>query len=601
MTPARRSAVGLDGRVITGRGYRLEVSDHGPRAVLRDAAGRVWSDLSLLASVDRVGAQDESVTPGAPTVERISASEVIVELSCETPAWDGKTVRLRCRPDAVRLTVTVSGSGVLTGARLLGGSAMLGNGACGTFRSSIGYRSVFSPSPTEPVAFVRDARQPAVLGISGDASPGRLHAVFSPPPLCLVWGSGEPRGPLDIPDGDWLAVGVHAPASDLRFTEMRYAPVDDGFLIELDYDAHTEVAGEFTTPAVVLRPATSPWQALHDYRDDHPAGRRADAAGPARGAAPSWWSEPIFCGWGAQCARAAGEPAAAFARADVYDDFLAALAAHRVRPGTIVIDDKWQAEYGTAEPDPARWPALGAWIAERHAAGQRVLLWWKAWDPEGLPAEECVLDTRGRAVAVDPESRAYRARLRRIVAHLLGPGGLDADGFKVDFTQRAPVGHALRRPATSDGTWGIALLHRLLAELYQAATSAKPDALIVTHTPHPAFADVCDMVRLNDVLERDAGGAVVDQADQMRLRRAVVRAVLPHHLIDTDQWPMLDLGQWRGYLRAQAEDGVPALYYVDAIDRSGERLGSADLAAVARQWSWYRRRRSLPDPVADPR
>jgi hypothetical protein len=277
------------------------------------------------------------------------------------------------------------------------------------------------------------------------------------------------------------------------------------------------------------------------------------------------------------------------ARQDRYDAWLGRLAAHGVVPGTVVVDDRWQLAYGTAEPDPGHWPDLRGWIAERHAAGQRVLLWWKAWDPTGLPADECVTDPAGRPIAVDPGSAAYRARLTATVARLLGPDGLDADGFKVDFTQRAPAGRGLRRPgAPADAPWGIAALHGMLDTLYRAAKAAKPDALVVTHTPHPGFGDVCDMIRLNDVLERDPTGAVVPAVDQLMFRHAVVAATLPHHLVDTDQWPIADRSQWRAYVTAQSRLGVPALYYADRIDRSGEQLTDDDLALVARTWRRYR-------------
>src|SRR5581483_3513776 len=93
--------------------------------------------------------------------------------------------------------------------------------------------------------------------------------------------------------------------------------------------------------------------------------------------------------------------------------------------------------------------------------------------------------------------------------------------------------------AHSGGAWGIALLHELLATLYAAAKAAKPDALVVTHTPHPAFADVTDMIRLNDVF----GG--IDVVAQMTFRADVVRAAVPELPIDTDDWPMPDKRSWR--------------------------------------------------------
>jgi hypothetical protein len=271
----------------------------------------------------------------------------------------------------------------------------------------------------------------------------------------------------------------------------------------------------------------------------------------------------------------------------VYDEFLELMRGAGLTPGTIVIDDRWQAEYGTATPDETRWPDLAGWIRERHAAGQRVLLWWKAWDPRGLPVEECVTDAAGRPVAVDVANPAYLERLRAIVTTLISPGGLDADGFKVDFTQRSPSGRTLR---ATPGTWGIAALHRLLKTLTDAAHAAKPDSLVVCHTVHPSFGDVVDMVRLNDVLKHDVAGRPVPVVDQMRFRHGVVTRTLPDHLVDTDQWPMPNRREWLDYTALQPDLGVPALYYLESIDRSGERVEAADLAVIRRTWDAYRRR-----------
>jgi hypothetical protein len=277
--------------------------------------------------------------------------------------------------------------------------------------------------------------------------------------------------------------------------------------------------------------------------------------------------------------------AADLARQDVYDEFLATMDDAGLDPGTIVIDDRWQASYGAATVDTARWPDLRGWICQQHRSGRKVLLWWKAWDPEGIPDDECVLDPSGRPVAVDVANPAYLERLAGIVTHLVGRDGLDADGFKVDFTQRAPSGMSLR---AHDGAWGIAALHMLLATIHRAAKAAKPDALMVTHTPHPSFGDVCDMVRLNDVLERDNAGDRVHVVEQLRFRHAVATHSLPGHLVDTDQWPMPDRDSWRAYVEVQAELGVPALYYLESIDASRERLSADDLALVARTWKEYR-------------
>ena len=148
-----------------------------------------------------------------------------------------------------------------------------------------------------------------------------------------------------------------------------------------------------------------------------------------------------------------------------------------------------------------------------------------------------------------------------------------------------PTGRTLQG---HEGTWGIAALHRLLKTLTDAAHAAKPDALVVCHTVHPSFGDVVDMVRLNDVLKRDPAGLPVPVADQMRFRHGVVTRTLPDHLVDTDQWPMPNRREWLDYAALQPQLGVPALYYLESIDRSGEKVEADDLALIRRTWDTYR-------------
>ena len=593
---------GPAGVLVTTDAYQLLVSGDRASAALSGADGIPWLELALLGDAHRTDGRDQSHDVQRPRLRR-HPHGFEVSVSASSPVWGSKTVRLACCRDRVELSVQVAlppgaAPALLSELTLLGGRAVLGSGACGTFRSAARFAAYFSPTPTEPVQVVRPAGIPSTLGVVGDASPGRLNAVFSPPPLCWALGRTLPTSAADVPPGPWLGMSLEAPVEQLTFTTAAYEPLDGGFLLRLDYEGHTTVAQEFTSPLLVLRPAASPAEAVERYREALQARGWAPPSARAQDQ-PSWWSRPIFCGWGAQCARAArathdrrtGEDAAAtvtraadLARQDVYDQLLATLAAAGVDPGTVVVDDRWQAQYGTATVDDTKWPDLHGWIAAQHRVGRRVLLWWKAWDPGGLPADECVTDPAGRPVSVDVNSPAYAARLESTIRLLLGPDGFDADGFKVDFTQRAPSGESLR---AREGPWGIAGVHALLGALHRAAKAAKPDALIVTQTPHPSFADVCDMVRLNDVLERAPDGSRVDVVEQLRFRAGVARAALPGHLIDTDQWPMPSREQWHAYTAAQGLLGVPALYYVEGIDTSGEPLTHADLVAVARAWACY--------------
>ena len=81
---------------------------------------------------------------------------------------------------------------------------------------------------------------------------------------------------------------------------------------------------------------------------------------------------------------------------------------------------------------------------------------------------------------------------------------------------------------------------------------------------------------------------LVPVVEQLEFRAAVARTALPHHLIDTDQWPMPDRESWLSYLAAQTDLGVPALYYAERMDRSDEIVTADDLAAVADLWARYR-------------
>jgi hypothetical protein len=278
-----------------------------------------------------------------------------------------------------------------------------------------------------------------------------------------------------------------------------------------------------------------------------------------------------------------------------YDGFLGVLAANGVVPGTVVIDDKRHRAYGTCEPDTVKWPDLGGWIAGRHDAGQRVLLWYKAWDAEGLPAGACVTSEAGSVLGLDPSNPAGEAAIRDAVARMLSPDGLDADGLKIDFTARTPSGVATR---SRGGEWGVDLLRRLLDTVANEARRIKPDALLVGQTPNPIVAPAVDMIRLNDALRLDDPPGRVDLVGQMRYRAAVAKAACPEHLIDTDDWCVPDLASWRAYTAIKADIGVPALYYATGVDLTGEPFDESDYALIRRTWGAYRRREGLPSRAA---
>src|SRR5439155_10650588 len=258
----------------------------------------------------------------------------------------------------------VAGRGSLAEAHLLGGRSLIPGAPTGLMPSGSSFRTLFSPNPGDPGKLVRSAAESAVIGVAGDGTPGRGHWFFTPAPLYLALTTADP-GERGTPA--WMGLGVAAPVDELTFVQLEYRPGDLAFELVLDYEGRTTVEGEFRAPALVLTPGIpDPYAGLRRHRGDLVA--RGAAPAPRRRDAPSWWTEPMFCGWGAQCALAREQrrPAAELATQESYGEFLAQLERHGVIPGTIAIDDKWQAAYGTNRPDTRKWPDLGSWIAERH-------------------------------------------------------------------------------------------------------------------------------------------------------------------------------------------------------------------------------------------
>jgi hypothetical protein len=549
--------------------YVLEVADDGLKATLASPAGERLLTLRPFAALDRTDGLDETLSLSAP---RREGDSIVVER--RSTLWESARTTFVCTDEQLEIRTSVRGRGDLTDVLLLAGRSLLPGRPHGVLPSGSSFRTVFSPNPADH-RVLRPAAEPSVIGVVGDGDPGRGHWLFTPAPLYLALTAAEVEDPDEA--SDWLDLGLAAPVEELGFTQLVYEPRDGGVQLRLEYEGHTHVDGDFEAPALLLTPGVaSPYGGLRRHREELAA--RGAAPRVRRTEVPAWWAEPIFCGWGAQCylAERNGGLAAAHATQANYDAFLDELERQGVAPGTVVLDDKWQAAYGTNEPDPAKWPDLKRWIAGRRERGQHVLLWWKAWDAEGLDPALCIRNPDGRALGVDPANPAAREALRESVHAMLSPDGLDADGLKVDFTARTPGGRAL---SAHGPEWGIALLYRLLETVYGAAKEAKPDALVMTHTPHPAFVDVTDMIRLNDMV---SGAPSV--VPQMRHRARVAVAACPELLVDTDDWRVPSLEAWREYLAVKPELGIPSLYYVSHLDATSEPLEPEDYAAIARAW-----------------
>lgn len=587
-----------DAWTVQAETYALTFAADRPFVYVYGPGGEKILELFALSSIQPLHGRDDTAAVEAWRVVD-DGDEVICTLQARSSIWAGKTYRFRCAAQRFRYEMSVEGRGRLAEVNYFGGysSASLRWGS-GFSYSGQRFSQGFTPEPNSAEAAYFAPGGVAAIDLMGVPVPGRDDWFFTPPPFCFAFAVGAPLASAQVGVDlasvpTWLALGVEAAAGCNRFTAYTYHGRRDAFHLSLDFEGYTEVKGEYTLPAIGFDFAASEWEALAAHLTPRSPLLATEKMSPGEGkkgmrtsasSVEPWWHEPIFCGWGAQSnvAREREGRAPDYARQDIYEEFLATLEQRGVHPGTVVIDDKWQATYGENDVDEAKWPDPRGFVDARHAAEQRVLLWLKAWDPEGVPPEECIRNAAGLPIAVDPTNPAFERRMRAGIRRMLGVGGYGADGFKVDFSARIPSGPGMLQYGDA---WGLELLRVWLLILRDEAKQVKPDALIITHTPHPYLTDLVDMIRLNDI---NTGQPVLEA---MRRRAAVARLACPTALIDTDNWPMPDKATWRAYTSIQPELGVPALYYVTHIDATGEPLGEEDYALIRETWARHRAQR----------
>ena len=222
---------------------------------------------------------------------------------------------------------------------------------------------------------------------------------------------------------------------------------------------------------------------------------------------PDWWKEPIFCTWHEQVALAVGmqvdfntpgeTPVGLFCTQKYTDQWLDVLEKHDCKPGTVILDDKWQCHLATAEPDKNKWPDMRKWIDDCHAKGIRVFLWCLAWYKEGVPEDE-MMTRNGVPVCGDITNPKFEARTREMVRRMFsdGPDGLNADGVKIDGLLGLPTGAGLKNYG---GIWGLELQKRFGEVFHSEAKAAKKDVCVSVFTANPYLDEYSDMARLGDM------------------------------------------------------------------------------------------------------
>ncbi len=554
---------------IDADNYSLEFTKDRYFVLLKNPSGQTLAQLFLFSSIHSSTGFDDTTLVGDWIVST-RQDEILLSCTCLSSCWQQKTVLLRCRADRFYYGVEVKGSGAITDALYFGGYCSgLERWGSGFFMSGQNFLQGWTPEPNTRESVYFSAAGSEGIDVNGVPVPGRDGWFFTPPPFCFAFQT----------ETNWLGLGVNCNPGENQFVEYRYSGGDRKFFMALTFEGHARVSAGYSLPEIGFYFDGGPYETLERYVEDLVEAGRVPPITPK--SQSRWWHAPIYCGWGSQCYLASLDNGSApkYATQDNYNRFMQELKERNIFPGTVVIDDKWQKEYGLNSIDTEKWPDLAGFIRERHAEKQKVLLWLKFWDAEGLPESECVVNKTGIRLAVDPSNPEFERRFRKQVRFMLSPNGLDADGFKIDFSARIPSGPGLKKQGN---LWGLELMKRYFEILHSGAKQAKADALIIAHAPNPYLAPYIDMIRLNDI------NVGKDLLPAMRHRQKVARIAMPEALIDTDNWQMTDKAEWLDYLRIQPELGVPAMYYCSHIDRTQESLTDEDIQLLNKVWGQYK-------------
>lgn len=178
--------------------------------------------------------------------------------------------------------------------------------------------------------------------------------------------------------------------------------------------------------------------------------------------------------------------------------------------GMLVIDDKWEGEYGVLEHDVERFPTFEEALQDIRAGGQLVGLWaafLRCEDPtsHGLSANHMMCGPDGEPVVLGPEGQPYflfdvswpevQTVLRDRIAAFVHR--YDPDLVKFDFGYEIPD---LSRCAPHDPAYAGERLFALAMDVVAGALrAAKPDIVVMYYSLSPLLAPYYDLHSLDDL------------------------------------------------------------------------------------------------------
>ena len=545
-----------------GTGYCAEIKE---RSVSVGMNGEEIFRLCPASAVDAEDGSDEELGLSGPTVEE-SGGVTTATWRAESSLWEKKEYVFRFAQDHAEYTVRVFGRGRVDGIDYFTGD-----------RKDRFYGSGYEAADyMAPLGLANSTLHDRIFTTAQDTYLGfSLEGGFSPVPLAFSFRTAGLDGRI--------LLGVGALPGNCSFDGLTYRSLKFGldisrFCLHSGFGGYQEVDGSWESPPIIILAAETDVDCMRRYAEWH-----YDRGVPraATGNIPDWWRGPFFCGWKEQAAAEGYDSIFDAASEDCYRIMAQTLDGRGLRPSLIIIDDKWQKEYGTATPDPKKWPDMRAFVDEQHEKGRRVVLWFKSWNPEGLPEDECVLSETGEKLSLDPTSPAYRARVRSVMRLLLSaePGCMNADGFKIDSIIRIPLEKNMR--IHEKGYYGVSLLYRYIELIYTEAKRVKPDALMNNSCCHPLLAAFTDQARLHDTHY-----ALRDSVRMMRERAELFDAMMPGISIDTDAGSGGTRRDFMRYARECASFGVPDIYVLNPIEDSA--VTDEDWEEIRGLWEEYR-------------
>ena len=341
----------------------------------------------------------------------------------------------------------------------------------------------------------------------------------------------------------------------------------------VNYSGHLNVDGEWRSPSLFIGFSRDKLSAITDYCSLLEKKKAISKADSGKTKYP-WHRKPIFCGWHEQTALGRQKMNAGNLSKEQlehgsfimdectqanHEKWVDVLLKNKIPFGTLIIDAKWQKELARFDADERKWPDMRGFIDACHERGIKVLLWMQAWAMEGLDETFCITKD-GKAVAQDPTSPACRKILEDGVEHMLSsaPGGLNADGIKIDGTDGIPCGRGVKNYG---GIYGFELQRLYIEIIYKKAIAVKKDALISLYIANPYFRDVCNIIRLGDLYT--VYGRPVDT---LRERAEVVKIAMKGKPVDTDGNFRFSIDDdYLMELDEQLAIGIPCIYQAENL------------------------------------